>query len=185
MAGPRGVPDVPMLDVRKITDNKGVTHNVIADSPQLRRFFMDVREQLLQTRNRLAVPDAPTNFKATAQAFSVYLAWTTSADADYYEVLVSPSASTKDVNMRTVDVGNSGRWVDNVGNSGVQRWYWVRARKLSGGISTETGPVTATTLAAATGSAQPAPPPAGAVLVQDQNVANRLVPKGVNTSARK
>ncbi len=137
--------------------------------PQLRRVLVDLREQVIQLRQRQAIPDAPTNVKATAQAFANLVQWTRSSDADYYEVLHATTPALTDPHLQTTDVGNSALWQDKIGNSGIKKFYWVRARKRTGATSLEVGPVTATTLTSATGVTPPAPPPASNILVTDQN----------------
>jgi hypothetical protein len=169
---PRGIGEIPM---QHIVDGKSVPLD-----PQIRRVLVDMREQITQLRQRQAIPDPPTNVKATAQAFANLVQWTRSSDADYYEVLHALTPSLKDTHLQTTDVGNSALWQDKVGNSGVQKFYWVRARKRTGASSLEVGPANATTLTSATGVTPPAPPPASNVLTTDQST-GRVIPGGPNS----
>jgi len=171
----RGTGEVPHERTIKLII-KGETHivNVPLD-PQERRLFVDLREELLHLRQRQAIPDAPTNLKATGQAFQNLIQWTRSSDADYYEVLHAPTPSLLDPLLQTTDVGNSALWVDRIGNTGIKKFYWVRARKRTGATSLEVGPVNATTVASATGVTPPTPPPASNILVLDK-ATGRVIP---------
>jgi hypothetical protein len=151
----RGIPEVPL----------GI-------EPQLRRHLTDIRQQLLDLRARQAPPDVPTNLNVTAQAFSNLIQFTRSADADYYEILVSNSP---DIHQSfVVDIGNSPQWVDHIGAAAVKHFYWVRARKRTGARSIENGPVIATTLGSAIGVIPPVPPPPGHIIVIDQTTGRRI-----------
>ena len=154
--------------------NIGEIPATLDGGPQHRRVMVDMREQILQLRQRLAVPDAPTNLKIVAQAFSNLVQFTRSADADYYEVLHAPTSSLLDPALQTADIGNTSTWIDHVGNVGIKVFYWVRARKRTGASSLEVGPVSATTLAAAAGVTPPSPPPPANIIVMDQTTGRRI-----------
>ena len=180
MANPRNIGEIPLnhkISV-PVTGKDGTVTVKQVSSPmdsQLYQVLSDIREQTLQTRQRLANPDAPTNLKATAQSFSVLLQWTRSSDADYYEVLKSFTPSTQDPKLQIVDVGNSASWVDNLGTSGLKAFYWIRARKTTGASSLTVGPVNATSAVASAGQAQPAPPPPANIQVVDTTT-GRVIP---------
>lgn len=176
MPGPRNISEIPMQhDIVVVgQDGQKRTHNTPLD-PQLRRVLSDMREEILQLRKRLTIPDPPTNFQITAKAFSNLVQWTRSGDADYYEVLAAPSASLLDANLRTIHVGNSAQYVDDLGQVGIKVFYWVRARKNTGASSLEIGPVPATTLGSAAGITSPPPPPPSNILVKDANT-GRIIP---------
>lgn len=176
---PRGLPEVPMPNIRVITerDAKGNvvnTHRVAEFTEEHRRFLVDMREQVLQLRQRTAVPDAPTNVKATGQAFSNLVQFTRSGDADYYEILSARTPSLKDPNLQTNSIANSASWVDHVGQTGIKVFYWVRARKNTGATSLEVGPVNATTVASAAGVTPPTPPPPSNIIVTDQSTGRQV-----------
>lgn len=173
MAKVRGVPEVPQQSIRVITGKDGTVHRVSELTPQHQQFFVDIREQLLQLRQRQAVPDPITNLKATGQAFSNLIQFTRSADADYYQVLHALTPSLLDPLLQITDIGNSALWVDHVGQNSIQKFYWVRARKRTGPTSLEAGPVNATTVASGTGVTPPPPPPPGNILVIDQSTGRR------------
>jgi len=157
---PRGIPEVPLTGW---------------PSNQHRDLIINLREQLLQLRQRQAVPDAPTNLKGTAQAFSALIQFTRSADADYYEVLHAIKPNLTDPSVTSVDIGNSASWVHQVGNVGIANFYWVRARKTTGASSLEVGPIAVTTLGSAAGVTPPAPPPPANILVLDKST-GRVIP---------
>lgn len=171
---PRGIGELPQQSIRTIVDKDGTKHQVSVWTPQHQGFLMDLREQILQMRQRLTIPDAPTNVKATAQAFSNLVQFTRSSDADYYEVLHSPTPSLKDPALQVSPIGNGASWVDHVGNAGVTVFYWVRARKNTGATSLEVGPAKATTLAAAAGVTPPTPPPPSNIIVTDQSTGRQI-----------
>lgn len=176
MPGPRNIGEIPMQHEIIVVGPDGQQRKVNSPlDPQLRRALVDMREQLLQLRKRLTVPDPITNLKATAQAFSNLIQWTRSADGDYYEVLHALTPALNDPHLQTTDVGNSALWLDHVGQSGIKKFYWVRTRKRTGASSLEVGPVNATTLISATGVTPPVPPPPSNILVLDKST-GRVIP---------
>lgn len=165
----RGVPEIPQQVFKTIKDKDGTVHSVSVLTPQHQQFFQDIREQLLQLRGNQAVPDPITNLKATGQAFSNLIQFTRSGNADYYEILHSPTPSLKDPALQVTGIGNSASWVDHIGQAAITAFYWVRARKNTGATALEVGPVKAVTLVAATGVTPPPPPPPGNIIVLDQS----------------
>lgn len=160
MSRSRGVPEVPM----------GIEQG-------LRRHLVDMREIVIQLRESLSPPTVPSNLKVTPQAFSNLVQWTRSLNADFFEVLWSSTPNLQQANI--VNVGNSAQWVDQVGNSGITRYYWVRAAKNTGPRSLEIGAATGTTLASGAGVTPPPPPPASQQIVKQPQF-NRPVPRGFN-----
>lgn len=161
MSRSRGIPEVPM----------GLDQG-------LRRHLTDVREVLIQLRGSLAPPTVPSNLRVTSQAFGNLVQWTRSVNADFFEVLWSNTPNLQQANI--IDVGNSAQWIDHVGNSAVQRFYWVRAAKKTGPRSLELGPQAGTTLASNSGVTPPTPPPPSQEVVKQPQY-NRPVPRGFNT----
>lgn len=161
MSRSRGIPEVPM----------GLEQG-------LRRHLQDMREVVIQLRENMAPPTVPSNLKVTAQAFSNLVQWTRSVNADFFEVLWGTTPNLQQANI--VNVGNSAQWVDQVGNVGIQRFYWVRAAKNTGPRSLEAGPQSGTTLASNAGVTPPAPPPPSQEVVKQPQF-NRPVPRGFNT----
>lgn len=171
----RGVPELPLPKVRIIVDKDGTRHEISEMTQQHQQFFTDIREQLIQLRQRQAIPDPPTNVKATGQPFQNLVQWTRSSDADYYEVLHSLTPALTDPHLQTNDAGNSAQWQDHIGQSGIKKFYWVRARKRTGASSLEVGPASATTLVSTPGVTPPVPPPPSNILVTDQ-ATGRVIP---------
>lgn len=133
----------------------------------------DMREMILELRGTLAPPATPTNVKVTAQAFSILVQFSRVNDADYYEVRHGISANAGDQSVIVQDIGSSQSWVDNIGNTGVTKTYWVRAAKMTGARSQWSEAHSATTLASNTGTTQPTPPPARIVVI-DQQTGQRI-----------
>jgi len=159
----RGVYEVPINKVKVTVDWE--KRKVTVDDKPLHDFLVDLRETVVQLRATQAPLPVPTNFRGTALAFAALLEWTRVQGADYYEILWN---STPTLITATVQgVADSQRWIDNVGQTGIKRFYWVRARKFTGAKSAEAGSVAVTTLAAAAGVAPVAPPPPGHVIVTD------------------
>lgn len=154
----RGVPEVPMVH--------GMT-------TQHRRFLQDLRESVIDLRQNQAPLAPPTNVRVTPQSFGNLVQWTRSTGADYFEVLWNTSASV--INSQVVDVGDSAQWQDVIGQSGVKRYYWVRAHKRTGARSLEAGPGIGTSLAAGTGVNPPTPPPPGRSQAIDERTGGRDV----------
>jgi hypothetical protein len=150
----RGIPEVPM-------GMNGFT----------RRQMVDARQVTLALRGAQATPPAPTNFKVTPEAFGNLLQWTRATGSDFTEVFWNTTPNLTTANL--VQVGNVAQWVDNVGQSGVLRWYWVRAGKNNGARSLESPAISGTTLASGTGVNPPTPPPAGQQQRIDQRTGRR------------
>ena len=163
-----------MLQTRSIVDREGKTHVVLADSPQLRNFLVDVRENLVALRGNLTQAiGQPSNFTVTPTALSNLIQFSRSSDADFYEVLWNsvPTLATAQVTT----IGNTGQWQDYIGKAGVTRYYWVRSRKHTGGKSLEVGPISATTLGSTAGVTVPVAPPAAHILILDSET-GRTIP---------
>jgi hypothetical protein len=141
---PRGVPEVPMLpDLH----------------PQVRRFLVDLRQSVLNLRPSQAPLLAPTNLTVTPQDRSNLILFTRSANADYFEILWN---STPNLNgAQVLNITTSNQYHDWIGQVGVARYYWVRARYFSNSqiISPNVGPVSGTTLAVGTAVNFPNLPP--------------------------
>lgn len=137
-----------------------------------RRLLVEMRQTVVQLRAAQAPLPTPTNFKVTALAFGALLQWTRVVGADYYEVLWNTTADAKAANVH--GVGDSAEWVDHVGQVNIKRFYWLRARKFTGGASNLNGPLNATTLASNTGVAPPKPPPPGQIVVVDQKTGHQV-----------
>jgi hypothetical protein len=175
MPGPRQIADVPLTRKLSITINGQKQTQTVPIDQQEYNLLSDMRQQIQQLTARVAIPDPPTNLKATGQAFSNQIQFTRSGDADYHEVLSSLTPSLKDASVRVYDIGNTNAWVDNIGQSAITKYYWVRARKLTGASSLQIGPAKATTLASATAQAQPSPPPASNIVVMNAET-GQLIP---------
>jgi hypothetical protein len=148
---------------------RGITEVPIklnVNDSQLRRLLVDLREQVVELRKAQAPLAQPTNLKGTALAFAALIEWTRVTNADYYEVLWNSSGTLKTAVVQAV--GDSQRWIDNVGQTAIKRYYWVRARRYNGASSLPAGAVIVTTLAAAAGVAPTAPPPAGHIQITNQ-----------------
>jgi hypothetical protein len=124
-----------------------------------RQMMVSNRAVSLKNQKAQAPPSPPSNLKVTAQPFGNLVQWTRSADADSQELLIGATPSTAAATI--INVGNTCKYVDNIGQSGITHFYWVRSVKTSGQRSTEIGYVTGTSLASNMGVTPPiAPPPA-------------------------
>lgn len=132
-------------------------------SDQMRRVLVEMRKAIEQVRGQNAPPGLPSNLKVTPQSFGNKIQWSRGTNADFHEVLWNtvPTVTTAQV----IPVSNAAEWTDNVGQSNVKRYYWVRGVKqvaLHAVTRTiEVGPIAGTTLASGTGVAPPTPPPSG------------------------
>lgn len=135
-----GIPEIPM----------GVDR-------QTRRTLIDMRRVLINLRGQNAPPSNPSNVKVTAQAFGNLVQWTRGLNSDFHEVLWNTTSSIAGAHV--VNVGDSAEWKDSIGQSGITKFYWVRAAKANGARSVEIAGGSATTLASNVGVNQPAPPP--------------------------
>jgi len=122
-----------------------------------RDFLSDLRENVLALRGQLTPPSAPSNLTVTPQSFGNLLQWTRPQNADFQEVLWNTVPNLQ--NAQVIPVGNAAQWQDNIGQSGITRYYWVRAAKYSGARSSATPPKSGTSLTSGTGVTPPTPPP--------------------------
>lgn len=135
--------------------------------PQTRRALMAIREELLNARRLRAPLGQPTNFTVTAEDRSNFLQFTRPTNADVLEILWN---STPDFNTAQVlGISSSNQYTDYIGQVGVKRFYWVRARNYQGGMSENpAGPQSGTTLAVGSVVNPPNPPPPGQQQHQNQ-----------------
>jgi hypothetical protein len=94
-------------------------------------FLSALRRGLLEMSASVSPPDAVTNLKATGKAGGIIIEFTRS-DADSYTLL--RNASKKLDGATQVDLGNSNRYVDEVGASVTTMYYWIRAKNGGSGI---------------------------------------------------
>lgn len=139
-----------------------------------RRFLVDLRQQVLQLSGRIAIPDTPSNVRVTPQSFQNLIQFTKSIDADFYEVMHAQMPNQADPSATLVDIGDSASWVDSVGQVNIKKYYWIRARKLTGASSPWTPVASGTTLASGTGVTPPNPPPPASIVVLDQLTGLRI-----------
>lgn len=137
-------------------------------TPLQRRVYQDMRQQIISTRGSQSPPAVPTNLVVTPQAFSNLLQFTRAFDADKYEVRHSKSGNPNDASTVIVDIGSTNQWVDQVGNTGIAKTYWVRSVKNNGVVSQWSAPASGTTLTSGTGVTPPTPPASGQGIVLDQ-----------------
>lgn len=133
--------------------------------PAIRRLLVQMRETIVALRASQSPLPAPSNFKVTALAFANLVEWSRVTNADYYEVMWNSVATLKTATIQAV--GDSQRWVDNVGQVGISRTYWVRARRYTGASSTPAGPKVGVTLASNAGVNPTQPPPPGHIQISD------------------
>lgn len=132
-------------------------------SQQLRFLLQEMRKRIEGLQGQNAPPGLPSNLRVTPQSFGNLIQWSRGTNADFHEVLWNtvPTVTTAQV----IPVQNAAQWQDNVGQSAVKRYYWVRAVKQTAlhavTRTVEVGPIAGTTLASGTGVAPPAPPPSG------------------------
>jgi len=122
----------------------------------LRRRLIEMRNAINSLITSTAPPRAVTNLSATAKAGGVIVLFTRTNGTSY--VVYANDTPAIDGAAR-IDIGNKGEYVDDVGKSGVTRYYWVRA--MRGNVeSTLAGPVSAITLALNAEITPPTRPPA-------------------------
>jgi len=146
----RGLPEVPF----------GIK------DPQMRRWAIDIHECVKTMMGTLAPPAVPSNAKVTAQPLGNLVQWTRGISSDYHELLISSTPST--ANAQVIDVGDSAQYFDNVGDTGVNRFYWIRSRKFTGARSLNVFAGNGTTLASTATVTPPTPPPSSQIQAKNQ-----------------
>lgn len=123
-----------------------------------------VRNTLLSLQAAIIPPADITNGRATPLAGAIQVDFTRS-DGDAYVLYWN---TTPSINGATrIDLGTANKYVDNIGDVGIKRWYSIRAKK--GPVNGNLSPwLTATTLALGTATTPPTPPPATATPFTDQ-----------------
>ena len=136
-----GIPEVP--------------HN-ISDRTAMRRFLQEVRNTLQSIAGERVSPKAATNLRVTPKGGHNEIEFTRS-DGDFYLLYISSTPEISD--GYAVPVGAANRFVDVIGQVGIERFYWVEAYRSGGIKGGITGPESGTTLGLAVGVTPPAPLP--------------------------
>ena len=153
---PKGIGEVPM-ELGKCT-HCGAS---VAMSDGMRSFLTQVKQGADNLQRAKGPLNTPTNVQVTPQAFSNMIQFTRPPQSDFFEILWNTTPNLSGAQIAGTSTSN--QYVDYVGQAGVKRFYWVRARNYQGGKSIESTPIAATTLAAGTSVPFPHPPPAGQV----------------------
>ena len=95
-------------------------------------------------------PAVPTALAASSTFKTIVLTWTNPADSDLDYINIYRGTTAVRGGATLVAQVNGTSYVDNLGSYGLTRYYWISAVDTSGNISTETGPVNATTAMIAT-----------------------------------
>src|SRR5262245_584365 len=118
-------------------------------------FLNWVRNEVLRLQQALIPPATVTNFRATAQAGAIQIDFTRS-DGDNYVLYWNKTASI-DGAVR-IELGFANKYVDNIGEGGVKRYYAVKAKK--GYVEGQVSPwIVETTKALGVEVPPPTPPP--------------------------
>ena len=165
----RGIPEIPLPESKTIVDKNGTNHIIYQFTKAHQDALTQLRQAVITLTGNQTIPNPPGNFKVTPQSLSNYIQFTRLSNADYYEVGYALTPSINDPHFTIVDIGNSASWTDNVGSSGITKYYWVRARKNGGAVSPWTQAIKATTTVVSAGTAQSIPPPPSNIIVVDQN----------------
>jgi hypothetical protein len=138
----------------------------------MRRTLSDIRENVQSLTSVQTAPRPVQGFQGQAQAFQNYIQWIKS-NADFYEVYIGVNPNFEQSNLAYS--GTLNKYTDNVGQSNVTKYYWVRpvnstaAGHPGGNIAgPQSGPIKLTTLASNTGVTPLTPPVAGDQMVIDQ-----------------
>jgi hypothetical protein len=151
---PKGIPEVPL-----------------SVDPVLRPLLVAMREELLNARRLRAPLGSPSNFSVTPQDRANLLQFTRPLNADYFEVLWSPTSSFAAAQVLGTSTANI--YTDFIGQAAIKRFYWVRARNYQGAEGPPTGPIAGTTLAVGSTVNPPTPPPIGQQQHQNQGSGQR------------
>lgn len=138
--------------------------NPLADPLATRELLVWLRNAVMEIQQSLIPPNQVTNVRATAMEGAVLIEFTRS-DGDQYVLYWNTRPS---INMAVrVDLGESNRYVDQMGAGTITRWYAIKAKKgrIEGDVSTW---VSATSLALGTVIVPPTPPASTQTPVTDQ-----------------
>lgn len=136
--------------------NHGIPEVPSSFSVAERLFLSHLRNNVIQLLPSRVPPRAPTNLKVTPVAGGNYIQFTKSDGDDY----VVYAGSTGELAKATPnDVKLSSAYVDNIGQGGVARFYWVKAKKQGQPDSDILGPVSGVTLALNVPTVVPPAPP--------------------------
>jgi hypothetical protein len=129
-----------------------------------RIFLTQMRNAVIDMQKGATPPDAVTNLRAIPIAGGVIIQFTRPLNADSYTLYWN---KLPEIGSATpVDIGAAAQYQDNIGDGGVRRYYFIKAKR-SGMESLPAGPVTATSLALNTPAVVPDPPPPSTNLVTD------------------
>ncbi len=147
-----------------------VPHNV-GDRVSLRRFLQEVRNTLQAIAGERVPPKAATNLRVTPKGGQNEIEFTRS-DGDFYLLYISSTPEISD--GYATPLGAANRFVDVVGQVGIERFYWVEAYRSGGIKGGIIGPESGTTLALTTGVTPPPVLPAREFPAVDEERGDRL-----------
>lgn len=120
-----------------------------------RDFDQAILNAIKKLQAALIQPEIVTNLRATALAGAIQIDFTR-GDGDAYTLFIN---STGSVNLATlVDLGTANKWIDQIGDGGITKYYAVQAKK--GNVIGKLSPwLVETTLALGVAATPPEPPP--------------------------
>lgn len=120
----------------------------ITQDPSVQGILSDLKSAVENMQSGSAPPLPPTNFSLTPVSGGISVQFTRS-NATNFRLYSSETADRSKAQI--VDLGSNNQYTDNLGEGGVQRYYWIEAiSPTSNQPSQLVGPHTATSLALGT-----------------------------------
>ena len=95
----------------------------------------DSPRQVIVIKGKETTPSQPSGLTATGGIVKISLAWDAQTDRDF-DVMEVWRANTNSLSLATkIAETKATTWTDEIGSTGVTRYYWLRARNTSGKFS--------------------------------------------------
>lgn len=95
----------------------------------------DSPKKMVTIQGRTVAPNEPNNLKATTGFKSVFLTWTNPDDPDFDVIEIWRADTNNRAGAVLIATIRGDSYTDGIGETGVTKYYWIRAKNTSGKFS--------------------------------------------------